>query len=225
MRNNFQFSIFNFQKEQTVSLNPFANCKLQIENCRAADAPQRGFTLIELMVSVALFIVIMLVSVGALLALVDANKKARALESVINNLNISLDGMVRAMRMGSLYNCGSSAIPDSNGGDCVNGGTTFSFAPYGSDPSNQTQRWVYTFSNGQIFRSKQGGTNLVAITAPEVSISTQALDKPFYVVGTVPRDIVQPKVVLVVKGTAGPSPKTQSAFYIQATAVQRSLDL
>ncbi len=221
MATNFQFSILNFSKKQAVSLDSFENCKLQIANCRAAAAPRRGFTLIELMVSVTLFIVIMLVAVGALLALVDANKKARALESVINNLNISLDGMVRAMRMGTLYNCGSNSIPDSGGGDCVNGSTTFSFAPYGSDTSEQSERWVYTFSDSQIFRSKQGGSNAVAITAPEVSIS----DMHFYVIGTVPRDIVQPKVVLVVKGVAGPSVKTQSTFYIQATAVQRALDL
>lgn len=182
----------------------------------------RGFTLVELMVSVALFIVVMLVAVGALLALVEANKKARALESVINNLNISLDGMVRAVRMGSLYNCGSSAIPDTvSGSDCANGGTTISFAPYGSDPDNQAERWVYTFSDGQLFRSTQGGSNPIAITAPEVNID----DMDFYVVGTVRRDITQPKVVLVVKGTAGATEKSQSTFYIQSTAVQRALDL
>ncbi len=182
----------------------------------------RGFTLIEMMVSVSLFIVVMMVAVGALLALVEANKKARSLESVINNLNISLDGMVRAMRMGSQYTCGSGAIPDAvSGGDCVNGGTTLSFAPYGSNPGDQTKRWVYSFSGGQVFRSQAGGANPIAVTAPEVSITSME----FYVVGTVTRDITQPKVVLVVKGTAGSSAKTQSTFYIQATAVQRALDL
>lgn len=181
-----------------------------------------GFTLIELMVSVTLFTVVMLVSVGALLSLVAANRKARALESVINNLNITLDGMVRAVRMGSKYNCGSAAIPsDIEGGNCPSGLQAFSFAPYGSDPTEQTERFYYTFSNGQLYRSKTGGTNPVAITAPEVSIT----DITFYVVGTIPRDIVQPKVVIVVKGTAGENAATQTTFYIQATAVERTLDI
>ena len=185
-------------------------------------AQSRGFTLIELTVSVSLFIVIMLVAVGALLSLVTANRKARALESVINNLNITLDGIVRSARMGSKFNCGSAAIPDpATGANCAEGATTFSFAPFGSDDDNQAERFVYTFSNGQLFRSTAGGSGNVAITAPEVSIS----DLNFYVVGTVAGDVVQPKVVMVVKGIAGATENTQSTFYIQATAVQRTLDI
>lgn len=191
-------------------------------------ADQRGFTLIELTVSVSLFIAVMLVSVGALLALVDANRKARALESVINNLNITIDGMVRAIRMGSRYNCGSAAIPNpENGADCAEGLSSFSFAPFGSDDDTQAERFVYTFiepsggNGGYLMRSEAGGSNPMRVTAPEVSIS----DMDFYVVGTVVRDIVQPKVVIVVKGTAGATPKTQSTFYIQSTAVQRTLDI
>ncbi len=176
------------------------------------------------MVSVSLFIVIMLVSVGALLSLVNANRKARAIESVINNLNITLDGMVRGVRMGSHYVCDGENVPldyDIVGANCSDGGTTFSFAPYGADPDEQDERLVYTYSNGQIFRSETGGANPIAVTAPEVSIT----DMQFYVVGTIARDTAQPKIVMVVKGTAGTTDKTRTTFYIQATAVQRSLDL
>lgn len=181
-----------------------------------------GFTLIELTVAVTLFTVVMLVAVGALLSLVDANRRARALESVINNLNVSLDGMVRAIRMGSHYNCNGTAVPDGTANaSCPNGGTSFSFAPYGSDPDVQTERFVYTFEDGQLYRSKTGGSGRVAITAPEVSIS----DFTFYVVGTATGDVTQPKVVIVVKGTAGSSLKTLSTFNIQATASQRTLDI
>lgn len=182
----------------------------------------RGFTLIELTVAVSLFIVIMLVAVGALLSLVNANRKARALESVINNLNITLDGIVRSVRMGSKYNCGGAGVPSpSSGANCPSGSDMFSFAPYGSDANDQTERFVYTFSNGRLYRSTQGGSNTVAITAPEVSIS----DITFYVVGTVAGDVTQPKVVIVVKGTAGATENTKSTFNIQATAVQRTLDI
>ena len=44
---------------------------------------QDGFTLIEMLVSIALFAIVMVVCVGALLSLVTANKKAQALESVM----------------------------------------------------------------------------------------------------------------------------------------------
>lgn len=184
---------------------------------------QRGFSLIEMVVAVALFAIIMLVAVGALLSLVDANRKARALESVMNNLNVSLDSMVRAMRMATHYNCGGTLIPDpGTGADCASGSTLFSFAPYGSDPSEQSERVAYEFQDGRLYRSQDGGLNSIAITAPEVLIE----DMRFYTIGTVQGDIVQPKVVIVVKGSAeAENAKSRTTFYIQATAVQRALDI
>jgi prepilin-type N-terminal cleavage/methylation domain-containing protein len=191
---------------------------------------ERGFTLIEMVVSVALFAIVMVVSIGALLSLVTANRKARALESVMNNLNISLDSMVRAERMGSHYVCNGDGIPvnyDTAGADCVNGGTELSFAPYGSDASQKNERTVYFFQTdaqgiGRLYRSQNGGASSIAITAPEISID----DVNMYVIGTQPGDIIQPKVVTVIKGSAGAAnAKIRTTFYIQATAVQRSLDI
>lgn len=183
---------------------------------------EQGFSLVEMMVSVSLFAIIMLVAVGALLALVDANRKARTLESVMNNLNISLDSMVRAARMGTHYNCNGAGIPNiSTGADCANGDDLFSFAPYGSDAARQNERAVYFIQNGRIYRSLNGGTNSIPITAPEISVQ----ELTFYVIGTRPGDITQPKVVAVVKGSAGTDEKTRTTFYIQATAVQRALDI
>src|SRR3954469_14193570 len=96
----------------------------------------RGFTLVEMIVSVALFAIVMLVCVGALLALVGANRKVHALQSVMNNLNVTLDGMVRDIRMGSTYD-GSGACSGNSGGtaDCTGGGTQFSYEPYGNGPT------------------------------------------------------------------------------------------
>ena len=87
------------------------------------DARARGFTLIEMIVSVGLFAIVMLVCVGALLSLVNANRKAQALQSVMNNLNIALDGIVRNAREGSDYD-GSAACSgnsDSSPKDCTSG--------------------------------------------------------------------------------------------------------
>ncbi len=52
--------------------------------------PSKGFTLIEIIVSVAIFTVVMLISVGAVLNAVNANRKAQSLNTIVNNLNLAL---------------------------------------------------------------------------------------------------------------------------------------
>lgn len=67
-----------------------------------------GFTLIEIIVSLAIFTIVAVVAVGAFIKILDANKKAQALQSATNNLNFALESMTREMRVGSLYTIGST---------------------------------------------------------------------------------------------------------------------
>jgi len=181
---------------------------------------ERGFTIIEMIVAVALFAVVMLVAIGALLSLSAANRKAQALQSVMNNLNIALDGMVRNIRMGTQYHCGPGTFNGDGSDDCSSGGTIFTFKCDPQQPAC-TSTWTYSFQNGALYRSQNGGTAL-AMTAPEVQINSIT----FYVVGTKPADTTQPKVLIVIKGTAGTAGSTAvTTFHIEATAVQRQLDL
>ena len=186
----------------------------------------KGFTLVEMIVSVALFAVVMLVSVGALLALVGANRKAQALQSVINNLDVTLDGMARGIRMGTNFHCGPGTYTLTR--DCAAGDVIFAFEPYGKTPTDQP--WVYSYDSAtkRMYKSEKGAAP-IAITAPEISIDSMK----FYVVGTdrgctvgPPCDVVQPKVVIVISGTAPVlQAKARTTFHIQVTAVQRVLDL
>ena len=65
-----------------------------------------GFTLIELMVSISIFSVVMIIVIGALISLNDANKKAQALRAVVDNLNFAIEDMTRNIKTGSEYSCG-----------------------------------------------------------------------------------------------------------------------
>jgi len=195
---------------------------------------EKGFTIIEMMVAVALFAIVMVISAGALLSLASANRKAQALQSVMNNLNTTLDSMVRSMREGSTYDASRSCAGGNSGGpkDCTGGGTYIIFQPHEYNPPTVLER-AYQFvpsaascgsgyTGGCIKRSLDGGNNWTVVTAPEISI----VDMNFYVVGTTPGDTVQPKVVLEIKGIAGANDsKTKTTFHIQATAVQRVLDI
>lgn len=180
-----------------------------------------------MMVAVALFSVVMLVTTGSLLALVDANRKAQALHSVMENLNVAVDGMVRSMRMGNAYHCGQSGSLTAPA-DCSSTGATFiSFEPYGGSPTNagdQRQYWFAPDANGvgRLYLSLNGGATSFPVTAPEVNLESVR----FFIVGSTVQDALQPKVIMVIKGMAGGTKlKTQTSFTIQATASQRALDL
>jgi prepilin-type N-terminal cleavage/methylation domain-containing protein len=191
---------------------------------RVSHNSQQGFTLVEMLVAITLFAVVMLVSVGALLALVDANRKAQALQSVMNNLNVALDGIVRSARMGSDYHCGAGgalSVPQ----NCPGGGTTFAFEAFGGNSETVADQWVYRFDSERIYKSENGGGTWFAVTAPEVEIN----DMRFYVTGTdrlQTGDMSQPQVVIVIRGTAGSDrARTSTTFSIQATAAQRIIDI
>lgn len=80
-----------------------------------------GFTLIEIIVSMAIFSVVAVVAAGALLKIIDANKKAQSIQASITNLNFALESMTRELRVGSKYQCGSGFVE-------ANGATTMSTA-------------------------------------------------------------------------------------------------
>ena len=49
----------------------------------------RGFTLVEVLVATAIITVVMLVAIGSVLTIQDANRKAQAVRAIIDNLKIS----------------------------------------------------------------------------------------------------------------------------------------
>jgi len=167
----------------------------------------KGFTLIELMTAVSIFIVIMTVSMGSILSIFDANRKSRSLKTVMNNLNLALESMSREMRYGRSYNCGSDGDPN-----CSSGGTLMSFT------SSDGASISYRFSNNSI-EKRTGTGSYVMVTAPEIVID----DMTFYTIGALTTDTLQPKVLIKIKSHAG-SGVGRSDFTLQTLVSQRRLD-
>jgi prepilin-type N-terminal cleavage/methylation domain-containing protein len=192
----------------------------------------RGFTLIEMMVAVTIFAIVMMVGVSALLSLVATNRRAQAINSVMNNLSAALEGMSRSIRVGTNYNCVVSAsVPPSPPPssqiaipqDCAaGGGKLLAFESAAGDPNNPNDQVVYRINGKQLERSLQSGFNgtWVAVTAPEVSIDSF----DFYVIGSVQGDSIQPRVLMRIKGSAQ-VPGGTTTFTVQASVVQRLLDI
>jgi prepilin-type N-terminal cleavage/methylation domain-containing protein len=71
----------------------------------------RGFTLVEMIVSLAIFAVVAVIAIGALLKVIDANKKAQSITSSVTNLNFALESMSREFRTGKYFTCGNADNP------------------------------------------------------------------------------------------------------------------
>lgn len=87
----------------------------------ARIAKRGGFTLIEMMVSVSIFVIVAFTVTATLIAISNANRKAQELKEIIDNLNFSIQSMVLRMREGKDYTCLDST-GRFDGSDPVRGG-------------------------------------------------------------------------------------------------------
>lgn len=187
------------------------------------EATTRGFTLIEMIVSMSIFIVTILIIVGALISLENASRKARTVRVVTDNMSAALDSMSRNVRMGTYLHCGCSAPYDTpqncpmTNDEGAGGDVCLAFESQRGDPSIATDQYVYRLNANRIERSTDGGATFLALTAPELNVTTLR----FYVTGT-EYDDNQPYVTMVIRGQASTTPKTATEFNIQTTIGERT---
>jgi len=67
-----------------------------------------GFTLIEIIVSLAIFAVVAVVAAGALVRIIAANRQAQTLQSAVNNISFALESISRELRVATVYHCDTS---------------------------------------------------------------------------------------------------------------------
>lgn len=185
----------------------------QAKKLKSIDNVKGGFTIIELIVSVALFLIVTTISSGAFLALVDANHKSEQLRTVTDNLSFIIEDMTRELRSGRQYHCGNSGTLTAPQ-DCPAGDSFLRFQ------SAYVQGVEYYLSNGQVF--KQWGIGGPSpTTAPMSDQSITITDLKFYVEGsTGGPPLIQPYVLLHIKGTIN-GVRTQTDINVQTIISQR----
>ncbi len=186
----------------------------------------RGFSLVELMVSLTIFSVVMTVSIGTLLVLIDANAKAQALYSSMTNMSYVMDSITRNIRTGYDHYCGiptygmeSSNLP-SGSQDCTSSGRQSSIA---FNREADDVRVGYRL-NGTSIEQKEGIKDWVRVTADDVRVDSFT----FTVVGTDDavndNDSEQPRISLYIDGKVNNGLETDTDFNLQTTVIGRILD-
>lgn len=185
----------------------------------------KGFTLIELLVALGVFSVVMTISLGSVISILDAGKKSKALTAIMTNLNFTMEIMSREMKFGKYYYCGTDTTNPHIGRtqDCTGSGV-----PAGNAITFTTSEGVDTIyrlnvGNSQIEKSIDHGATYIPLTSQEIVIQ----DLKYYVFDSAPPpgNNNQPRVLVYVRGYAGTRPNSQSTFIIQTLVSERALDL
>lgn len=179
---------------------------------------RKGFTLIEMIVSIGVFLTGFLIILGALVSIDNAARKTRATRIVMDNLSAAIDSMSRTIRVGSRFNCGCAGnIWEPNSCPATDqlgagGGTCLAFEGQHGNPLDNGDQIVYRLSAGRLERSINSGVDYLPLTAAELHISTFR----FYVYGT-DVNMDQPVATIVIRGAASTTAKTTTKFDVQTT--------
>ena len=174
----------------------------------------KAFTLVELLVSIAVFSVVMTLAIGGYLVMLSINQRAQALALATNNLAFVFEHMTRSIRTNTDYSCGSTL----GLGDCPSGGSAFTFLLGNGDEV------TYSLSGNSIIREVDGVSSV--LTDPSIHIDSLT----FYVVGTEKfsdpgQDVRAPTVRMVVKGNVPGLKGVSPSFSMETMATMRGIDL
>ncbi len=215
-------------------------------------ANTKGFTIIEMLVSLALFTIVATVATGALLSLIGNNQRLVGEQNAMTTLSFALDSMTREIRTGSEYRCGTSAGIQSGSFDatavldCANG-TGLSFREGGESitKGNDNNRIAYYIDGdyygtgiGAIMRKVGSATCPADYSATQnsgcVPLTPDNIDVDqmrFYVTDSKPLNnrsgtinMVQPTATIII--VADPvDDESDKEYTVQTTVTQRALDI
>jgi hypothetical protein len=169
--------------------------------------------------------VVMVISSGTLLVMIDVNAKAQALYSASSNLSFALDSMTRELRTGYHYNCtvaipsDSASLPASTAtSDCADG----QFVAFSRERDNV--RMGYRIKNGKLEQKVSSG-NWMPLTSNDVVIDRFNLTVEDSDTYTDTNDTTQPFINLQILGHVNNGLDTNTDFSIQTHMVGRRLDI
>ena len=178
----------------------------------ARDVAHKGFTLVEMLVAISIFMLVMVSTLGAFLSMVDLNKKVQNVRVAMDNANLAMESMMRTIRLGYDYEqVGTSGIrlidQDRN---------NVEYSVVCNDPDGRQ-------CNNFALTVNKSGTGAVTITSSDLKLE----QVEFIVTGENLADDIQPSVKIFIKGKTNlPQIKDRLNFdfVFQSIATQRLYD-
>ncbi len=180
-----------------------------------------GFTIIETMISISVFLVVVMIGMGALLNANLLHEKSQKMRSIMDNLNFVMEDMSRNLRTGYDYTCLS------RGSDSTEGCWWVGFKHQSGG------QWVYFVGNLEtsqsdlgagIFKSTEGSNpdKFTKMTPDEVEVDLN--NSGFWISGAESGDNKQPFVTIRLIGEIN-FREVKTPFSLQTSVSQRNIDI
>jgi len=171
-----------------------------------------AFTLMEMLVSLTLFMVVTTIAVGSFTVVLRGQRHALAVQATQDNASVLIESMARDIRTGFNFTIpAGNIIPGSPGIH----GTALAFT------NDEGVAVVYRLNNANLERSSNGGVSFQQISATKVLLTNFR----FVLQGTTPGDNRQPTITIIARfENIGIRPEEQVAIDISTTLTQRELD-
>ncbi|MFA5840700.1 MAG: prepilin-type N-terminal cleavage/methylation domain-containing protein [Candidatus Paceibacterota bacterium] len=197
---------------------------------------KNGYTLIETMISISLFLIIVMEGMGALLNANLLHQKSQNMRSVVDNLSFVMEDISRNLRTGYSYHCITGADDLTNLG-VKSGNSCWGIAfDYQGHQDGLNDKWIYEIVSENrggitvyyIRKSINSGATWVQLTPDEIAINTTA--SSFTITGAEPPnadgtgDHQQPFVTIKLVGSITLK-NIVSPFTLQTSVSQRVVDI
>jgi prepilin-type N-terminal cleavage/methylation domain-containing protein len=173
----------------------------------------KGFTLVEMIISVGIFATVMIVVIGSLLQVVSANSRSQAIKVVLDSVDFAIEDLTRNIKNGVSYECS-----DTGSTDCSSDPSS-----YFSVENNSRVKISYLLGrhpeNNSVnaILKRTGTATRIAITPPEVNI-----EKLLFFLDGIDDPNDQPNVFLIVEGTVNYKKSLNARINVETFITQRS---
>ncbi len=192
------------------------------------DNRKKGFSLIEVVVSLGIFAIAALIGVSSFLSLAVTQRKVINIQSTYDNLRYSIEVMAKEIRTGDTYYCGvfSGTIATLAPNDCrPTGAGAQALTFINSQGIMISYRYSTAVVNGQtigILQRQLGSAAWEQVSGNDVNLQ----DFRFFVTGSLPSAGETPPfqavITVVSRGISG-SGRSTAQFSLETTVTQRSV--
>lgn len=194
------------------------NNKLTIYNLQSTIYKKEGYTLIEILVAIAMFSIAIAISTSFFISSFRSQNRALSIRETIDNTSYVMEYITRALRMTRKDRDGSCIAAGTNY-EITRGGKGIKFENYQEPPVCQEFYWEV--NDDRLYESKDGAAG-IPLTSSELEVTLFQ----FHLSGELQSDNKQPRItVLLEVAKKNPSGPSFSQTRAQTTISQRNLDV